>query len=388
MRDWKSPAKNEMKSAQLQLAILFLAATAAAVAQESTPRIYRSGNEWIEETTGTVTPAKRVMVKTSGGLIHVQGASQSNITYTARKHVHTGSEEAARHEFARMRVFAATSGDLASFRGESDNYSHGSIDFDIQAPAQTSLVKLETGGGVIMATNLQGKVIANTGGGQIHLDEIGSDVSAQSGGGNIEIGKVGGDVKVETGGGNIRIGSAGGQVIAGSGGGQLVIGTGKGMTLQTGGGSIQVDQCTGAMKASTGGGSIKVKEVKGHADVQNGGGAIQVGPIAGGFRAETGSGPIVVDLAASRGNFTDSRIETAAGNIIVYVPDDLGININAAVEVASGVGIRSDFPALKITGGNRQWGPREAFAEGSLNGGGPVLHIHTTTGTIEILRKK
>jgi hypothetical protein len=32
-------------------------------------------------------------------------------------------------------------------------------------------------------------------------------------------------------------------------------------------------------------------------------------------------------------------------------------------------------------------GPREFYAEGNLNGGGPLLHVHTTAGNIEIKRE-
>jgi len=133
---------------------------------------------------------------------------------------------------------------------------------------------------------------------------------------------------------------------------------------------------------------VNLNEVTGHAQVSSGGGSIKAVHIAGGLRAETGSGPIVADLSASRGKFTESRLETAAGDIIVYIPDDLGITIRAAVDVANGKGITSEFSSLKITPNGQQWGPREIWAEGSLNGGGPLLHVHTTTGSIAIMRKE
>jgi hypothetical protein len=101
----------------------------------------------------------------------------------------------------------------------------------------------------------------------------------------------------------------------------------------------------------------------------------------------TSSGPIVVDLVKEGGTFTESRLETSEGNIVVYIPDDLSLTINAAVEMARGIGIHSDFPTVKIMNGNQSWWPREVFAEGSLNGGGPLLHVHTTNGIIEFKRK-
>lgn len=373
---------------QLQLATLLLAVGLAAVAQDSGSRVFRGEHgEWIEEINGALAATKTVKVKTTSGAIHINGAQQGNISYTVRKHVRAESEDAARREFARLRFSASASGDIAYLHGDCENYTHGSIEFNLRVPSQTSLVKAETSGGAIAANNVSGRVEATTGGGSIQMDLIGQGIYAESGGGNIDIGKIGGEVRVETGGGSIKIGSAGGQVTASSGGGTLYIGNGKAMNLETGGGSIHVDKCTGGIKASTGGGVIDVNEVDGHAQVESGGGSIRVGPVKGGLRAETGSGPIIADLATGGATFTDSKLETSAGNIIVYIPDNLGVTIRAAVEVASGAGISSDFSSLKISYSDNRWGPREAYAEGSLNGGGPVLHVHTTTGTIEFRRK-
>jgi DUF4097 and DUF4098 domain-containing protein YvlB len=232
---------------------------------------------------------------------------------------------------------------------------------------------------------LTGKVDVATGGGDIRLDQIGGLVSASSGGGNIEIGKAGNDVSAATAGGNIHVDSAAGKVTANSGGGNLRIGEAKVMFLQTGAGWIQVSKCQGQIRAETGGGSIELNEILGTAQIESGGGGIKVGPIRGGVRAETGSGPIVATLAGGKA-FTDSRLETTVGDITVYVPDGLGVTVRANVDVARGTGIRSDFPELKITSSNNV-GPREAFAEGSLNGGGPVLHVHTATGNIVFKRK-
>ena len=373
---------------QIQLATLLLALSLAAVAQDSGSRVFRGERgEWIEEINGVLAASKTVRVKTTSGAIHINGGQQGNISYTVRKHVRAESEDAARREFARLHFSASTSGDTAYLHGDCESYTRGSIEFDLRVPSQTSLVKAETSGGAIAANNVSGRVEATTGGGSIQMDQIGQGIYAESGGGSIDIGKIGGEARVETGGGSIKIGSAGGQVNASSGGGTLYIGYGKAMILETGGGSIHVNKCSGEIKASTGGGTIDVNEVDGRAQVESGGGSIKVGPVKGGLRAETGSGPIIADLATGGTSFTDSKLETSAGNIVVYIPDNLGVTIHAAVEVANGSGISSDFSGLKITYSDNRWGPREAYAEGNLNGGGPLLHVHTTTGTIEFKRK-
>jgi hypothetical protein len=362
--------KDPMRNKQLQLATVLLTASLSAVAQESASRIYRSKGEWVEEVTGTLAAGKNVKIKTQAGPISLQGGQQNAVTFTIRKHVCARSENAARRELSRLRLVTSTAGDTTIIRSEREGSSHGFIDFDVHVPSQTTFVKLETNGGAI------------------HLDQISGSIFASSGGGDIGIGKVGGDVHVETGGGAIEIGSAGGQVVASSGGGALVIGAGSNMKLDTGGGSINVSKCTGAVKASTGGGSIELHDVGGAAQVQTGGGAIRVISVHGGVRAETGGGAIVAELSTDHGAFTDSRLETPAGDIIVYIPKGLGVNIQAAVEIAQGEGISSDFQELKITRGSEKWGPRETYAQGSLNGGGPVLHVHTTAGHIEFRKKK
>jgi hypothetical protein len=104
-------------------------------------------------------------------------------------------------------------------------------------------------------------------------------------------------------------------------------------------------------------------------------------------RAETGAGGIMAKLASGGAPFTDSKLETQMGDIIVYVPEGLGMNVRAAVEAARSYGIRSEFGELKITRPAGTMSPREFYAEGSLNGGGPLLHVHTTAGNIEIKRE-
>lgn len=370
-----------------QFATLILAAGLAAVAQDTNSKIFRlNGGDWVEEITGTLAPGKVVKIKTTSGPIRVTGGQQSNIVYTVRKHVRAGSIEAARKEFARLRFTVGNMGDTAFMRGECEAESRGYVAFDVTVPAKTAVARLETSGGTISAGNISGRVEAVTGGESIQLDQIGGSVIASSGGGNILIGKIGGDVHAETGGGKIEVVSAGGHVVASSGGGPVMVGTAKTMKLETGAGPIHVNQCTGEIKASTGGGTIEVNDVGGPAQFESGGGSIRAWSIRGGLRVDSVSGPIIAELAKGVSAFIDSRLETSAGDIVVYIPDDLGVTIRATVEAARGAGIQSDFSSLKITNGKDVW-PREVYAEGPLNGGGPLLHVHTTSGTIEIKRK-
>lgn len=339
----------------------------------------------MQEITGTLPASKLVRVKSSAGSIRVQGAAQANVVFIIREHVRAASEEVAKRELGRLKFSTYSAGETV-LRAECEGSNRGYIDFEIQVPAQTPAVKLETEGGAVTAKNLGGRVDVATGGGDILVDQVTGVVSVRSGGGNIGIGKVGNDVIAETGGGNIHIDSAAGKVIANSGGGNLTVGDAKVMSLQTAAGWIQVSRCQGQIKAQTGGGTIELREILGTAQIGSGGGGIKVGPIRGGIHAETDSGPIVATLAGGK-SFSDSRLETNVGDITVYVPDGLGVTVRANIDIARGDGIRSDFPELKITNSG-DVGPREAYAEGSLNGGGPVLHVHTSTGNIVFKRKE
>ncbi|HWZ44147.1 MAG TPA: hypothetical protein VNW97_11755 [Candidatus Saccharimonadales bacterium] len=354
----------------IQFAALILTAGLAMAQQKTTSRLTHVGDDWTQEINGTMPAARAIRVKAYAGPIHMQGGQQTVITYTARKHVLASSEKLARRALAHMHVQTLNAGGIALINGQGWSEGPGMMELDVHIPSQTALVRLQTSGGPIAARNIGGKVEAHTGGDMIELDQIGSDVVATTGGGDIEIGRIGGEIRVETGGGNIRIGA------------------GEAMRLHTGAGSIHVNKCHGEIMATTGGGAIELNEVTGMVQVNTRGGSIHLGPMSGGVHAATGSGPIVADLAAHRGTFTASRLETSDGNIIVYIPDDLGVTIQAAVETAHGPGISSDFPSLAITSrSHKLWGPKNAHAEGPVNGGGPLLVVHTSTGTIAFRRR-
>ena len=173
------------------------------------------------------------------------------------------------------------------------------------------------------------------------------------------------------------------------------------MAAQTGGGSIDVQNCPGDVRASTGGGSLEIGEVGGRADLESGGGSIRLasakGPVTAstgggsitlwklmnGARAESGAGSITAEFLSVN---TNSTLETSVGDVIVYLSPNAKVTVKASVEMANGHKIRSDFADLKISSKGGEWGPRTYYAEGSLNGGGPVLVVRTSSGNVEFRR--
>ncbi len=395
----ENPLKNILR---LVAALLLMAAVAGA--QQS--RVYREGGNWVQETTGSLSTARNLRIKVDIGSVRVEGGARQDIGYAIHNRANTSSEATARHEFENYKITASVKGDTAWITAEwNGGHVHKfSGDFVISVPRELEWAKVETEGGNVVATGLAGKVDAESGGGNIHVDDIGGAINAETGGGGIEAGTIGGDLSLHTGGGSIKIIAAKGKIDAESGGGSVVLISGlQGAVLETGGGNIKVDQCSGQVKASTGGGSIDLGEIGGKAEIETGGGSIRLTSATGSVhaetgggsielngvpsaRAETGAGGIIAKFVSTNGEPTDSVLETSVGDITVYLSSDLKISIRAAIEVANGHTIRSDFSDLKIATEGGDWGPKSVSAEGNLNGGGPVLKVRTTTGDITFRR--
>jgi len=382
------------------VAVLWLTLPALASAQQT--RVYGDGGNWTQEITGSLAMAKNLKVKVDIGSVRVEGGSQQDISYVIRNHSYSGSENKARHEFDSYKISAYVHGDTAWIVGDwQGGRPHKfSGDFVVNVPREMDEIKIETEGGSVSTTGITGRVDAQSGGGSIRIDDIGGTVNAETGGGSIDVGDVASDVSLHTGGGSIKVNSAKGKIEAESGGGSVTIVSGsQGAVLETGGGSIQVERCAGRVKATTGGGSIDLGDIGGSAEMDTGGGSIRLssakGPVraetGGGSielngvpsaRAETGAGGIVAKFVASSGERTDSELETSVGDITVYLAPNLNISVRASIEVANGHNIRSDFPDIRVTTEGGDYGPKTVTAEGSLNGGGPVLKVRTTTGDI------
>jgi len=395
-----------LKYARKFAGVVIAAAVLASLAFGQDGRIYREGSNWVQEVTGTLNGARNLRVKLDTGSVKVQGGSQGNITFVIHRRSYTGSEERARREFQTNRIATNVKGDTAWIVAEGgSNNRKCSDELIVNVPRNMDLARIETGGGSVSITAITGRAEIETGGGSIRLDDIGSGVKANTGGGTIDVGTAGGDVSLETGGGNIRINSAKGNIKASTGGGSLVVLSGlQGAVLETGGGSIRMEKCSGRVKASTGGGSIDLGEIggaveaesgggnirlasaKGRVEAQTGGGSIQLDGATS-VRAETGAGGIIVKLVSSSDLRSNSTLETAAGDITVYLANDLPITIRAEIEMANGHKIRSDFGDIHVSGEAGTWpGPRSLTAEGRLNGGGPVLEVRTSSGNITFLR--
>lgn len=209
--------------------------------------------------------------------------------------------------------------------------------FEVHVPRRTG-VAVQTAGGSVQITGLEGGARIHTSGGGLRLMNIGGDVEARTSGGPIRIQDVRGSVQARTAGGGIDVASVGGRVEVSTSGGSIRIdGSGGDVSARTSGGAIQVDQAGGRVEARTSGGPIRVR--------------------------------------FAPGNGHGGALHTSGGSVQAAIDPTTAVSIDA---VASGGRVTSDLAM-------NTWGEsRRSALRADLNGGGPVLQMHTSGGPVRI----
>lgn len=183
------------------------------------------------------------------------------------------------------------------------------------------------------------------------------------------------EVSIDTGGGSIQVDKIEGGILADTSGGSIAVTDCRGNAkLDTSGGGIAVNRLDGSLLADTSGGSIKVTDVSGDAKVSTSGGSILLDGIAGLVDADTSGGSI--RAVFGKGNSRGGRLETSGGSIRVALDPKASLQIDAE---ASGGGVSWDLP-IETTGK-----PGRGHMTGKLNGGGAMLRVETSGGSIQIV---
>ena len=380
--------------------IALTAAVVALGAEES--KLSREGEFWVQTVTGSeaAEPGGRLRVTTRGP-VTVRGAAQDQVRYTIAKRVKAKNEAEARSRLSRFLVRTYRQGDTTIFAVSHAGDAWGSADVTVNAPRGFREVSLETHGGPVEATDLNGSLQVQTGGGPIRLDRISGPVIARTAGGEITLGKMGNSVRSASAGGPIRAEAIAGEAWLETAGGDITAGeVGGPLHASTAGGGIHVKRAGSTVSVNTAGGAIDVGSARGMVTAESASGAIQVGGasgvrcqtseggihlsnVTGGLHATTAVGNVIAQLLRG-GSPEDSYLVTGLGDITVFVPSNLGIRILAQTESASSVKrIVSDFPGVKV----RIEGPL-IIAEGAINGGGPLLRLSSSGGAIYVRRQK
>jgi hypothetical protein len=239
---------------KLQLAATFSLALSAlpALATEAT-----------FERTLSVSGRPELSIATGSGNIHIHQSSGNSIHIFAKVKSNWGGSDEKVREIAAHPPIEQT-GNIVRIGQNHENLHNISIDYDIEAPANSFLdagsgsgnvddegvgenAKLNTGSGEIHATGLHGNFTLGTGSGNIYAEQSGQgDVKAETGSGNIELKSLRGTLRAHTGSGNIKTGGAPtGPWHLGTGSGNVELWVGDApLTLdaESGSGSIHTDR--------------------------------------------------------------------------------------------------------------------------------------------------
>ena len=142
-----------------------------------------------------------------------------------------------------------------------------------------------------------------------------------------------------------------------------------------------VDAANGVVIAHNVAGPVEVGAAA-SVECESGAGGVRIGNILGSMQVSTMMGSILADLLG--GKPADSFLASGDGDITVLIPSNVGVTIRAESEMADTIRrIVSEFPGIPV----RRQGA-QIVAEGPVNGGGPLLRISATQGTIFIKRQR
>lgn len=377
---------------------LAAALASAALAQSD---LTREGNYWVETITGSAAVEPVLEVDTLGS-VQLNGEARPGIAYTLRRRVRASNEAAARRMLERIVVKTSLKGGATRLEVTVPDPQHSSADLQLQVPRSLREAIVSTRAGAVQMAGLAGSAHADTAGGAVDVGDIGGTVHVRTGGGPVRLGRIGGNIECFSGGGGIQADSLGADTTLNTGGGEIVVRQAKGLVdARSGGGSIRVEhalkgvriasggglidvvESTGPVVAETGAGSIKVRS---GSDIRcdSGAGTIHLQAVSGELRATTGSGSIIANLASAKA-LRASKLSTGMGDITVFIPSNLAMTIDATANAPGGHHIVSDFPEIHVS---TQQGAGQSSARGALNGGGPVLRLEASGGTIYLRREK
>ena len=201
----------------------------------------------------------------------------------------------------------------------------------------------------------QHDVDLTTRGGSITLGDLAGRADARTAGGRIAFGDIAGPADAHTSGGSIRMGAVGGKVSA-----------------KTSGGTIEIGDVEGSVRATTSGGSVRIGQAAGAVDAKTSGGSIRIAGASGTVQARTSGGSIRLALLAQPTE--DSHLRTSGGNIEVGLAASVGVRVEART---SGGRVVANLPV-------EQAEVERQSLRGNVNGGGPLLALRTSGGSIRL----
>jgi len=386
---------------------IFISIAFAAVAAFDAPaQITREGRYWVETVNGSATasPLERLRVDTVGNVV-VTGDNPNKVAYTVKLRVRAHDEREAEARFHEFEVRSrAQNGWLRLTVTPPQNIPEGP-ELTVSVPRSLQQVWVESRGGNVEVKDLDGDLQARSAAGRIVVDRIKGKAEIRTGGGDIQAGEIAGTLHCYSGAGVIRVESVGGESWLDTAGGEVFVHQAAGpVHATTAGGNIRIERASSTVFTRTAAGLIEVQKADGAVTAESSAGAIQVNAangvrcesaagtirlrnVDGPLRASTAAGSILAELLSGN-RIQDSSLSTNAGDITVFIASNVALTVMARNDSGGATGrIISDFKEIRVKPAS-QPGASPVIAEGTINGGGPVLRINVNGGTIYLRREK
>ena len=143
---------------------------------------------------------------------------------------------------------------------------------------------------------------------------------------------------------------------------------------QTSTGNIHVDNIVGSVETQTLSGDLRFGSVKGRIFGRSTSGDITLANCEGPVDVKTTSGDIYADITIQP--LGEWRLRTSSGDIVSTFISNIGFKIDAQT-ISGGISMDS---RIQGTGNRRRF-------RGTIDRGGPLLKLHTTSGDIRLRRK-
>ena len=250
---------------------------------------------------------KKVVAKTTGGSIEVNGDASSNAIVKVFVERKGWSQKKIKQVFdenysLELKVEGGTLYAIAQSKKKMINWSESglSISFKISVSNQTD-TDLHTSGGSIQISNLTGTQDFKTSGGSLSVANLSGKISGKTSGGSINIEGSNGSIDLTTSGGSVNAAKSSGTI-----------------SLKTSGGSISLANLEGAIHAKTSGGNISANDITGQFHTGTSGGNINLSDISGNLDAATSGGSVNVSMRSADEYV---KLKTSGGNIRLAIPE-------------------------------------------------------------------
>ncbi len=289
----------------------------------------------------------QLVVDVDFGSIDVAAGAADKVVIEAHRKVRASSEEKEKEFLAAAPITITAENGNVTVRARREKKAgiltslwHGNIktkgSYTLHVPANYN-VNLNTAGGEISANGLTGTIKADTSGGDLKFTNLHGPINAETSGGRVDVESCEGAIDVETSGGSIR--AMGGK---------------------------------GSLRAHTSGGMVAVGNFAGDANVETSGGRLKLENIGGKITGETSGGSITAVLASPVPG--DVKLETSAGAIEVAAATNVALTVDA--ETSAGE-VMTTLPFTTTHSGHES-------LKGTINGGGKLLRLRTSAGSILI----